>query len=196
MSRSLLTTLAITLGALLALGPSRAEAQGAAPAKLSLVVMLKVLTYDKSFASRGQGDFVVAVSAEPGQEALTAEAMTATESLKGTAINGRPLKFVPVLLRRTTDGKFDSRAVLQGVRADAIVAVSGLSEDAVNSLGELAPSLKAYTLSLNPKFCDRQLALCVQNNGGKPQIVINQAAAQRLGAQFESSVLKLARVIQ
>jgi hypothetical protein len=32
--------------------------------------------------------------------------------------------------------------------------------------------------------------------GGKPQIIINEKAAKGVGARFETSVLKLARVIQ
>jgi len=43
---------------------------------------------------------------------------------------------------------------------------------------------------------EQALPVGVTMSSGKPQIVINEKASKGVGARFETSVLKLARVIQ
>ncbi|MDQ3264637.1 MAG: YfiR/HmsC family protein [Myxococcota bacterium] len=162
------------------------------PPKLALLVMLKVLTYDKNLAARGEGDFVVLVATEAGQEAARREALTATEELRGATLRTRAVRFRFVA--------FSSEATLRQAvidhKAEAVLLLPGLTAAGLETAASVAGSLQLYTLSLDPSFVEQSLAVGVTNHAGRPQIVLNLAAARLANASFEPAVLKLARIIQ
>jgi hypothetical protein len=159
----------------------------------ALPILLRVLTYDRNFRSRGAGEFVVLVPGEAGKEASRDDVLVAVKTLGLNTIHNRPLKFV------SADFK-DAAALddaVQKSRAQAILAVPGLVPATVKAISEVAQTNQIYTLALDFKFVETSLALGVApKDDGKPQIVINLVAAKAVGAVFENSVLKLARLVQ
>lgn len=177
-------------------GVARAAGSGAGadepvPAKLALLVMLKVLTYDRNLAARGEGDFVVYVAVEPGQESARKELERAVEELRGAALRARPVRFVygPV----GTAEELGKQLVAH--QAQAVLALAGLSDAGLAALAQAAGELKLYTLSLDPSLVERSVAVGVTNDGGRPKILLNLSASRRMNATFEPAVLKLARII-
>lgn len=168
---------------------SSARAETAVPPQLSLLVMLKILTYDQSFAGRGEGDFVVLVPNSPGQTEALNEAMAAVRAMAQTKIQARALKFVPVasdtLAKAVTEQK-----------ASALLILPGSTDAQVEQAHEVARANKLYTLALDPSYVQHRLALGVVNNAGRPQVVINTAVSRDLGINFPTSVLKIARTYQ
>lgn len=162
------------------------------PPKLALLVMLKVLTYDKNLAARGEGDFVVLVAHEAGQDAARREALTATEELRGATLRTRTVRFRFVAF----SNEASLRAAVTEHKAEALLLLPGLSSEGLATAASVAGSLRLYSLSLDPSFVERSLAVGVTNHAGRPQIVLNLGAARLANASFEPAVLKLARIVQ
>lgn len=181
---------ALTASALLLSPPG--WAQGAPDPKVAVPIILKVLTYDKQFDSRGKGDFVVLVVSESGQSASRAQVLEVLKSLPVTSIRNRPLKFIAAEF--ADQGGLAADAAQLG--AHALLAVPGLSPGGVGAIAAVAKSRQLYSLALDVAMVEKALALGVGSASGRPQIVINESAARAVGAQFETSVLKLARVVQ
>jgi len=163
-----------------------------AQAKVAMPILLKVLTYDETFDSRGSGPFTVAVANEPGQEAARDNLLEELKALTVTSIKNRPLKFVPIEFK-------DERglgAELTRTSADAILAVPGLSQTGVKAVSAVAEKAKRYSLALNSAMVEQALSVGVSTEGGKPQIVINDRASKAVGAKFDVAVLRLARVVK
>jgi hypothetical protein len=161
-----------------------AAAEERVPEGLGLMVMLKVLSYDAAFANHGKGDFVVVVPFAAGQEAKASALATAGEKLEVKSIKERPLKFVVAPLSELDDRK-----------PTAVLLYDGFAGDALKTALERARSSNWYVLSLDEKAVQRGAVLGVGLTNGKPQPLINIAAARALGADF-GPVLRLARTFQ
>lgn len=152
------------------------------PQQLALVVMLKVLTYDASFSSRGDGDFVVLVPWAPGHREQ-AEALTALGAgLSLRTINSRSLRFVAVPL-----------AELTAAKGAAVLFHPGFDADAARSVLEVG---HLYTMAFDEALVREGVMLGVGSNDGRPQVLVNVAASRKLGVELASAVLKVARAIQ
>lgn len=160
------------------------------PAKLALLVMLKVLTYDKNLAARGEGDFVVYVATEAGQDEARREVELAANDLAGASLRARPVKFVY--------GEIGDAAALkrqlESRKAQAVLLLPGVTPDGVRTVQRVAAETRVYTLSLDPRLVEKSLALGVANEAGRPRIVLNLEAAKQVNASFEPAILKLARI--
>lgn len=160
--------------------------------KTSMPMLLKVLTYDLNFDSRGLGDFTVLVVADPNQTEKRNTLMEGLKEMPSQKVKTRPLKYAVT--------EFKDEASLQTemdkTHASALLVVPGASAATVKHVWEVAQDNQTYALALEAAMVESGLPVGVQITGGKPQILINEKAAKSVGAKFESAVLKLARVIQ
>jgi hypothetical protein len=184
-------SLAILIAALVCV-EGAASAQDIPDPKVAVPILLKVITYDKAFSGRGAGDFVLLVVSEPGQANTREEVLTTLRTLKLSAVQNRPLRFV------TAEFKDESSlaAKLDAVKPSALLAIPGISSPGVQLISEAAQKRQIYSLALDASMVERNLALGVVAREGKPQIVINVAAAKAVGANFETAVLKIAKMVQ
>lgn len=180
---------ALLLG-LLVSGP--AAAQDAAEARSAMPALLKVLTYDVNFDARGVGDFVILVVNEPGQGPRREALVDALKGSDAARIKNRPVKYVGV----ETTSEADLQAQIDKTRASAILATPGMSEKSVKALWEVAQDNQIYAVALEAAMVEQALPVGVVMAGAKAQIIINVKAAKAVGANFETAVLKLARVVQ
>lgn len=178
--------------ALLGLLAAPALAQEPSEIKAAVPVLLKVLTYDVNFDARGVGDFVVLVACEPGQAARRDALVETLKSVDVGRVKARPVKYV--------GAEFKDEASLQAevdrTRASALLATPGMTDRYVTNLWDVAQDNQLYAVALTVAMVERALPVGVVMTSGKPQIIINVKAAKSVGANFELSVLKLARVIQ
>ncbi len=154
------------------------------PPQLALTLMLKVLTYDGEFERHPQGDFLVLVAGEPEH---CRPVLDAAAQLEARTILKRKLTFVQV-------APADVEKKLAG--AGAVLAPRGSSLETGSQLARLATEAHVYTLAMDPKLVDAGIMLSVTLTAGKPQPVLNVGAARAVGADFKSSVLKIARTVQ
>jgi hypothetical protein len=186
-----LATGALLLAAVLSSTGAWADSEFAS-VKVAMPVLLKVLTYDLNFESRGYGEFVVLVASEPTQQAQREQLMDVLKGLSVVSVKTRPIKFVA--------GEFKDAASLdadvQRAHAGAILAVPGLTAEAVAIISDVGQDNQIYTLALDAAMVEKAIAIGVTQSAGRPQIIINERASKALGVKFETSVLKLAKVIQ
>lgn len=160
--------------------------------KAAMPALLKVLTYDVNFDARGGGDFVILVAGDADKADRRKALMKDLEGVAGTKVKTRTVKFVDVDLKDETS----LQAAIDKTKASAVLAAPGTGAAGVKTISEITQDNQLYALALEAAMVEQALPVGVTLSGGKPQIVINEKAAKSVGARFESSVLKLARVIQ
>jgi hypothetical protein len=160
---------------------SAASAQPEAPVKLGALLLLKLVTYDAAFDTRGDGDFVLAVPYSKGREA-DAEALVKTL----LEVETRRIKQRPLVFRATPADKADGEALLLS---------AALAPADVTGLLARARERRQYTFGLSEASAREGALLAVTPNEGKLQPVLNVSTARAIGAEFPASVLKLARVV-
>src|SRR5581483_5664429 len=151
---------------------------------LALTLMLKVITYDNAFARTGDGPFVVLVAYAEKDRAAADEVVAAAEQLQQKAILRRPLSFVAVRAEDVT-------AKVPELKASAVLAPSGAPPALVKELTRVAAAARIYSMAMDAERVDEGIALGVGQAGGKPQLIINVAAARAAGCDFQPSVLKI-----
>jgi hypothetical protein len=176
--------------------PNARAADEPVPAKLAMMVMLRVLTYDKNFSSHGSGDFLILVAHEPGQETALKNAMAASAELKDAAMQAKPsrrsIRFVTSEFR----GPAGLKEAAQKEKANALLVLPGLSAEGLDAAVQVARELQLYSITLEPAYVEKGVGVGVVGTGGKPVIVLNMATARALNAAFEPAVLRLARIVQ
>jgi hypothetical protein len=175
--------------ALVSLAPAQAYSEESMPPRLSLQVMLKVLTYDRNFLMRGTGDFVVLVVNEPTQALTREEVLEAIRELAGSTLHKRPIRIVAAEFKAAPT----LREAAKRSRASAILVLPGLSAGGLEIVTQVAREARLYSLSLDPEKVEHGLALGVTAENGRPKILLNLITAKEINASFESSVLLLAR---
>lgn len=182
------------LGAALGVLPAalaQEETPAARETRETMGILLRVLTYDLNFESRGRGDFVVLLASEAGQRAERQKLLSALASFSTPSIKNRPLKFVGAEFKDEPS----LQAEIDRHRASALLAVPGLSSQGLAQLSEVSQDNQLYTLSFERSTVEKSLAVGVTHFQGKPQILINKKASRAVGAKFEAAVLRLAKVI-
>jgi hypothetical protein len=160
--------------------------------KAAMPVLLKVLTYDVNFDARGAGDFVILVASEPAMADKRKAMLKDLEGVSVTKVKNRNVKYVGIELK----DEVTLQADIDKAKASAVLAIPGTPPPLVKTISEVVQDNQIYALALDAVMVEQALPLGVSFTGGKPQIVINEKAAKGVGARFETSVLKLARVIQ
>ena len=160
------------------------------PANLGLLVMLKVLTYDSTFDKRGgDGEFLVLVPFTYPQSASALELSAAGAELTTRSIQGRRLHFEP-------QPAADLEAQLVARRPAALLIPADTPLEQARVFAAAAERRKIYTMSLDEGLVKAGLTVGVALNNGKPQVIINATAAKAIGADFNSAVMRVARVYQ
>jgi hypothetical protein len=160
--------------------------------KTAMPVLLKVLTYDVNFDSRGVGDFVILVGSEPASAEKRKAVLKELADVSVTKVKSRSVKYVGVDITNEAALQAD----IDRTKASAVLALPGTAPAAVKTISEVSQDNQIYALALEAAMVEQALPVGVALAGGKPQIIINEKASKGVGARFETSVLKLARVIQ
>ena len=160
--------------------------------KAAMPALLKVLTYDVNFDARGVGDFVILVAGDADKADRRRALMKDLEPVSGTKVKTRPVRFVSVDLKDEPTLQAD----IDRSKASAVLAAPGTGSAGVKTISEVAQDNQIYALALEVAMVEQALPVGVTMNGSRPQIVINEKAAKGVGARFETTVLRMARVIQ
>ena len=155
-------------------------------------MLLKALTYDLNFDSRGVGDFTVLVVGDPSQAEKRDLLMGGLRDMPSQKVKNRQLKYA------VTDFKDEPtlQAEIDKTKASALLIVPGASTATLKHAWEVAQDNQAYVIALEASMVEFGLPIGVQVTDGKPQILINEKGAKSVGAKFETAILKLAKVIQ
>lgn len=162
-----------------------------ADAKTVVPVLLRVLTHDVNFDSRGAGPFVVLIV---GQPKATADAAALAKELDGTDVpplKTRKVKFASADLR----DEAALQAEIDKTKAAAVVVLPGINGAGLTAVWDVCQDNQLYVLAVDSKMVDT-LPLALEIVGDKKQILINGKSAKAVGVRFDAAILEVARVIQ
>jgi hypothetical protein len=156
-------------------------------------IFMKILECDREFTTHNDSSLVFAIVYQSGnKQSLNThdDLMNIISKSPIKTINNIPLKFISIDLSR--DLNLD--AALTSGKVDAIY-IAPLRAYKIENIAASchAQSILSFTGVLS--YVDLGLAVSIANRGGKPQIVINLPAAKTEGANFNSQMLRLAKVI-
>ncbi|MBL8938981.1 MAG: DUF4154 domain-containing protein [Archangium sp.] len=178
--------------ALLLAGAAPAHADTPVDVKAAMPLLLKVLTYDVNFDARGVGPFVILVVSAPAQSKERERLVVELNELAANKVKTRPVKYV--------GADFVNEAQLQSEidksHCSALLAQPGMPLGLVKQAWEVTQDNQLYALALEAVLVEQVLPIGVSMSGDKAQIIINEKASRAVGVRFETSVLRLARVIQ
>ena len=152
--------------------------------------MLKVLTYDAGFDGRGgDGEFLVLVPFSYAQSASAHELVATGAGLTTRAIQGRRLHFEP-------QPAADLEAQVTARNPSALLIPADTPPELARQFAAVAEKHRIYTMSFDEGLVKAGLTVGVGLTNGRPQVIINATAAKAISADFNNSVLRIARVYQ
>ncbi|HYV47979.1 MAG TPA: hypothetical protein VFA20_24130 [Myxococcaceae bacterium] len=163
----------------------------AIPPKKMVTVLLKVLAMDQALQIRGEGDMVVIVPWEKGQEATRDTLMEIAHGVeKELTFRKRAIRFVPIQLKGAPAFK---EAVEKEV-ATTILVPTGVSKAGLEVIAQVAKELKIHTLAMDASQVEDWLTVGLIPDENKMKVVLNANCVRAAGGYFEVALLKVAKI--
>lgn len=186
---------AIATVCLLAGGPVGAAEAMPFPPDVQIALLLKVLTYDRSFQYKAKSGVTIGVVYVPGDpESVKAkdEVLSTLSRVSDRTIKNLPIKFVALEYR-------DAASLEKAVRANK-VNVFYIAPGNAAGLPALLKMSKTFAITSAtgvPEFVERGVAIGIGIKADKkPDILINLPASRTEGSDFDASLLRIARVMK
>jgi hypothetical protein len=179
---------------LFALLASSANAQ-TVPAKNQAALLMRILAYDRSLATRAGAEVTVAVIAREGtpeSESGQAELAAALNELaKTTSVSG--LKVRAIRVSYSTPEKLE--ATLGSENASAAYVTAGMT-DALDALIAISRKKRILTFSAAEAYVLAGISLGFVRRDSKAAILVNLPAVKSEGANLDAALLKIAEVVK
>lgn len=156
--------------------------------------MLTALAYDKSLSSRyasGLRIGLVSKSGNPASKTRSNEVAESLAQLGHATIQGLHFEPIPV---EFTNTEALQQAVTQ-YRLNVVYLMPDLGSSLASIL-DVAKRNKLLTITGEGPYMRAGAILGVTVRGDKPKVIVNLAAAQAQGADFDFRLLRLAEVLQ
>lgn len=163
------------------------------PAPMQAALFTKILTFDRNLKARAGRELKIGVlyqkevrSSLEAQE----EFIGAMCGDPGRRIDGLPLSCLAIEWTSAPD--VEAAVVREGVR---VLYVAPLRAVAIAEIVAISRARRITTLTGVPEFVEKGIALGIALRAERPLILVHLAAARAEGADFNSQLLKLARVL-
>ena len=162
------------------------------PAPMQASLFAKILTFDRNLKARAGSELKIGVlyqkkvrpSLQVKEEFL--RAMCAPDQ----RIEGLPVRCVAIEWTGATD--LEAAVAREGVR---VLYVAPLRAAAIEEIVAVSRARKITTLTGVPEYVEKGIALGLALRAERPLILVHLAAARAEGADLNSQLLKLARVL-
>jgi hypothetical protein len=179
--------------ALLLSAPDARPQEMPVPTSMQASLFTKILTFDRNLKARAGSELKIGVlyqkkvrSSLEAQE----EFLRAMCGDPGRKIDGLPLSCVTIEWTSAPD--VEAAVVREGVR---VLYVAPLRAVAIAEIVAISRARKITTLTGVPEFVEKGIALGIALRAERPLILVHLAAARAEGADFNSQLLKIARVL-
>jgi len=190
-SRLRLLGLALALGTLLRpLSATAAEPMSLAP-DLQLPLILKVLTYDRHFEAKANGELVVGVVFEQADPDSLKAASTVYDTL--LRFSGKTVKRLPMRFNLVPIGSLE-RSVEQ-LKINVLYIAPGNARN-LERLTRFSQANGITTATGVPDYVKRGIAVGIGVSDDRPQILINLPASKSEGSEFDASLLRIATIFK
>lgn len=165
-----------------------------APVETQIRLLPGILQFDRRFPD-GFGDEVVVGVLHQSRFRVSFDAMTeAVAALERQQTGGLPGGLALRVVTLDLDGSVSLPHALADGKID-VLYVTPLRGADIEALSRLCRAAGVLSFTGVPEFVSRGLAVGIGSRRGRPQILINRAAAEAEGAFFSSELLKLARIV-
>jgi len=182
---------AVVAALLLAAAPLRAEEP--LPARHEALLLLRVLAYDRSLRRRDDRQVTVALAVRPGDAAGEAQAEALAGSVRQASleftVGGLPLRALLVPAER---GSLAAR--LREVRASVVVPVGVAAAEPI-LVCQGAREAQVLSAARTRAAVETCVAVALVAEGGRARVLVNLAAAHAEGADLDSALLSMARLV-
>jgi hypothetical protein len=163
------------------------------PVEQQVPLFLKILSFDRNLTERAGKQIVLAVIYQKKyRESLDAknefEDVTGKSAI--TKIDSLPIKFIAIDMSDNTDlvSTIDKNQV-------DIIYLAPVKALKIESITAISRQKHLITLTGVPEYVQAGVAVGIGAKGDKPQILVNLPAAKAEGINFDSQLLKLAKII-
>jgi hypothetical protein len=164
------------------------------PAALQVPLLLKVLTYDRNFGTRGESRLHVSIVAAPGDplSARTgAEIASVLTLLSDKTV--RRLQLTHATIDYTSDKQIAGALPENAVN---VIYVTPGSDRYLADLVQVSHARQAITATGVPTYVSRGVAVGIGARQDRPEILINLAASKAAGSEFDAGLLRIASIIR
>jgi hypothetical protein len=166
---------------------SRAAAQDMpVPVETQVPILLKILTFDRAITARPADRLVIGIIFQ-GRNRISSE--IGEQVLRQLKASAPAVRVVPIDLDRTDD--LVAALVRDSVQ---VLYVAPLQAVAIPTLSKATRERQVLSYTGVPRYVEQGLAVGLDVNGLRPQIVINLEASRAEGAVFSAQLLKLVRL--
>jgi hypothetical protein len=173
------------------LAASAASADDKVDAKAAVPMLLKALAYDTNFDARGWGVMSVLIVSDPDHGDARSAVLDAVKDAD-VKVKNRAVKFATAEVK----DEASLQAAIDRTKCGVVVLTPGTTADVVKAVSEIVQDNQIYAIALDGPTVEKFIPLGAESVSGKLRIVVNEKAAAAVGAKFEPSMLKVARVIQ
>jgi hypothetical protein len=170
---------------------SSAYADDKVDPKAAIPMLLKALAYDTNFDARGWGVMSVLIVSDPEHGDVRSSVLDSVKD-GDVKVKNRAVKFASAEVR----DEASLQAAIDKTKCGVVVLTPGTSAEVVKAVSEIVQDNQIYAIALDGPTVEKFIPLGAESVGGKLRIVVNEKAAAAVGARFEPSMLKVARVIQ
>jgi YfiR/HmsC-like len=164
-------------------------------ADVQVALLLKILTYDRSFAYKAKSEVsigVVYVPSDPESVRARDEVLKTLSQLAGRTIKSLPIRYAAIEYR-------DPVSLEKAVRANRVNVfyVAPGNSQSLAALMKLSQTYAITTVTGVPEYVSRGIAIGIgARAGNKPDILINLASSRKEGSEFDASLLRIATVVK
>ena len=165
------------------------------PPDVQITLLLKILTYDRSFAVKAKSQVMIGVVYVAGD----AESVKAKDDILKTLqlFADRPIKGVPI--KAVALEYKDPKSLAETVRSQGI-NVFYIAPGNANTLTELlrmSHTRGITTATGVPEYVQRGVAIGIGKKADqKPDILINLPSSRQEGSEFDASLLRIANIVK
>ena len=165
----------------------------AVPVEVQVPLFLKILTYERNLEKRAGPEIVIGIIHQRKfRKSLVTrdQFISAVKKLPAPKIGNIPFSCVPIDL----SDEVDLNKIISKEKID-LLYIAPLRATGLEPITAASRALQLTTLTGVPEYVESGLALGIGTRGGRPQILVNLSAAKAEGADFNSQLLKMARII-
>jgi hypothetical protein len=161
------------------------------PPKKMVTVLLKVLAMDQALTIRGEGDMVVVVPFEKGQEKTRDELMEIARVVeKELTFKKRAIHFTTAPLKTAAAFK----EAVEKESATTILVPTGTSRAGLEIINQVAKEEKIHSLAMDARQVEDFLTVGLIPDENKMKVVLNANCVRAAGGYFEVALLKVAKI--
>ena len=164
------------------------------PADVQITLLLKILTYDRSFTAKAKSGVtigVVYVPSDPQSVKAKDEIIKTLQMVADRTIKNVPIKFQPVEYRNPASLEAAARS---GVN---VFYIAPGNAEGLAQLIKVSHTRGITTATGVPEYVQRGVAVGIGIKADKkPDILINLSSSRSEGSDFDASLLRIATVVK